>query len=326
MQQHQQEQQDVHHKHQHHHQHHQQQVRQLQACVPGFDTSAYSTAQLAVPASDGCLVPLSLAWNSQQLQQPALKYLQQISYLQPGSTQPQQPQQQQQAAPMLLTCYGSYGIKEPVGFSPELLQLLDAGWVVGVAHVRGGGCLGRAWADAGRGLGKPHSIQDLKDVAAYVQQVGSCDHIAVALGAEYHWEQGIILMIVSRPGDSQCGFGEVLLYVSGGKCSQLVLVPHAASVSQLCLWLLPCQCPQVGLCAPGQLCLSGSSAGGWLAAAAALQAPHLFRSLVLTVPCLDPLGLMLSQQQGQVELGDAVGDAQVRCGMMQVTFFTCSKH
>lgn len=68
---------------------------------------------------------------------------------------------------------------------------------------------------------------------------------------------------------------------------------------------------QVGLCTPSQLCLSGSSAGGWLAAAAALQAPHLFRSLVLTVPCLDPLGLMLSQQQGQVELGDAVRDAQV---------------
>lgn len=78
------------------------------------------------------------------------------------------------------------------------------------------------------------------------------------------------------------------------------------------LWPLLCpSCLQVGLCAAGQLCLSGASAGGWLAAAAALQAPHLLRSLVLTVPCLDPLGLMLSQQQGQVELGDAVGDAQV---------------
>lgn len=68
----------------------------------------------------------------------------------------------------------------------------------------------------------------------------------------------------------------------------------------------------MGLCAPGRLCVAGSSAGGWLAASAALQQPQLFCSLVLTVPCLDPLGLMLQQQQGQIELGDARRDAQVR--------------
>jgi oligopeptidase B len=166
----------------------QQQLCQLQACVPGFDSCVYSTAQLAVPASDGCLVPLSLAWNSQQLQQPVLEFRKQFREHSQGSTQPQQQQQQQpppplqqqqEAAPMLLTCYGSYGIKEAVGFSPELLQLLDAGWVVGVAHVRGGSWLGRAWADAGRGLGKPRSIQDLQDVAAFVQQVGPLHSVEV---------------------------------------------------------------------------------------------------------------------------------------------------
>lgn len=66
-----------------------------------------------------------------------------------------------------------------------------------------------------------------------------------------------------------------------------------------------------GLCAPRALCVSGASAGGWLAASAALQAPHLFRSLVLTVPCLDPLGLMLQQRQGRIELGDAANSPQV---------------
>jgi alpha-beta hydrolase superfamily lysophospholipase len=93
---------------------------------------------------------------------------------------------------------------------------------------------------------------------------------------------------------------------------------HTAPASQSYLWLPLCPYLQVGLCAPGQLCLSGASAGGWLAAAAALQAPHLLKSLVLTVPCLDPLGLMLSQQQGQIELGDAVEDARVG--------YVCSGH
>jgi len=46
-------------------------------------------------------------------------------------------------------------------------------------------------------------------------------------------------------------------------------------------------------------------------ASAALQQPQLFGALLLTVPCMDPLGLMLTQQQGRVELGDARGDAQV---------------
>jgi oligopeptidase B len=74
---------------------------------------------------------------------------------------------------MLLTCYGSYGNRESVGFNPELLQLLNAGWVVAVAHVRGGGWLGRAWAEAGRALNKPCSVQDVLDVAAFVQEVSS---------------------------------------------------------------------------------------------------------------------------------------------------------
>jgi oligopeptidase B len=72
---------------------------------------------------------------------------------------------------MLLSCYGSYGIREAVAFNPELLQLLDGGWLLAVAHVRGGGWLGRAWAEAGRGMGKAASVGDLMAVAAFVKQV-----------------------------------------------------------------------------------------------------------------------------------------------------------
>ena len=45
--------------------------------------------------------------------------------------------------PALLTVYGAYGISLETGFEPERLVLLDRGWVVALAHVRGGGELGR---------------------------------------------------------------------------------------------------------------------------------------------------------------------------------------
>lgn len=68
------------------------------------------------------------------------------------------------------------------------------------------------------------------------------------------------------------------------------------------------------MAAPGGVCLRAASAGGWLAASALLQAGpgRLFGASALTVPCLDPLGLLLDEQQGLLELGDAIGDAQVR--------------
>lgn len=90
-------------------------------------------------------------------------------------------------------------------------------------------------------------------------------------------------------------------------------LPQLPSSSLSCSGLHIVCAFQVGLCAPESLCLSGSSAGGWLAASGALQSPQLFRALVLTVPCLDPLGLMLNKRQGRIELGDAVDDPQVWC-------------
>lgn len=45
--------------------------------------------------------------------------------------------------PALVSVYGAYGECLDTGFEPERLSLLDRGWVVALAHVRGGGELGR---------------------------------------------------------------------------------------------------------------------------------------------------------------------------------------
>jgi protease II len=73
--------------------------------------------------------------------------------------------------PCLLHSYGFYGLTEDLSFDPVNLQLLQAGWVVGVAHLRGGGWGGRGWAAAGAGVHKGRALEDLQAAAAYLLQV-----------------------------------------------------------------------------------------------------------------------------------------------------------
>ena len=53
-------------------------------------------------------------------------------------------------APCFLQGYGSYGYPFPVSFSSGRLSLLERGFVIAIAHIRGGGELGKPWHDAGK--------------------------------------------------------------------------------------------------------------------------------------------------------------------------------
>ncbi|QGF24788.1 S9 family peptidase [Raineyella fluvialis] len=64
------------------------------------------------------------------------------------------------SAPAVLYGYGAYEISIDPEFSISRLSLLDRGFVVALAHVRGGGELGRAWYDDGRLLNKRHTFTD----------------------------------------------------------------------------------------------------------------------------------------------------------------------
>jgi oligopeptidase B len=82
--------------------------------------------------------------------------------------------------PALVYGYGSYEISMDPGFSIARLSLLDRGVVFVVAHVRGGGELGRHWYDDGKKLAKKNSFTDYIAVTEHVVAAGWADPKRVA--------------------------------------------------------------------------------------------------------------------------------------------------
>ena len=70
----------------------------------------------------------------------------------PHLARPPRRQPRDGTSPLLLAGYGAYGISLPVMFSSSRLSLLDRGVVFAIAHIRGGGELGKRWHDDGRML------------------------------------------------------------------------------------------------------------------------------------------------------------------------------
>jgi len=109
-------------------------VRKQQPVLGGYDPAQYVSERLRAIASDGTRVPLSIVHRRDTPRD--------------GS------------APLLLYGYGSYGISVPINFSSNRLSLLDRGVIYAVAHVRGGGALGKPWHDAGRMRKKHNTFTD----------------------------------------------------------------------------------------------------------------------------------------------------------------------
>jgi oligopeptidase B len=74
--------------------------------------------------------------------------------------------------PTVLYAHGAYGVPLDPVYMPFRLSLLDRGVAFAVAHVRGGGDLGPAWHEAGRGLRKPAAVADYLATARYLADHG----------------------------------------------------------------------------------------------------------------------------------------------------------
>ncbi|MFO7977998.1 MAG: S9 family peptidase [Bacteroidales bacterium] len=107
-----------------------------------FDPANYQTERLMATARDGELVPLTLVY--------------------------QKGIQKDGNNPLLLYGYGSYGNSAVPRFNPNLLSLLDRGFVYAIAHVRGGQDLGRQWYEEGKLLKKKNTFNDFIDCALFL--------------------------------------------------------------------------------------------------------------------------------------------------------------
>ena len=133
-------------------------VRKQQQVLGGYDESQYVTGRLWVEASDHVQVPVSVV---------ARRDL--VDVRDDGSLEPKAP------APFLLYGYGSYEISIDPTFSSLRLSLLDRGVIFAIAHIRGGGEMGRSWYEMGRLAQKPTTFSDFVAVAQLPRRRGLDD-------------------------------------------------------------------------------------------------------------------------------------------------------
>lgn len=116
----------------------------------GYEPERYETRRIWAQAADGTQVPVSLVW-AKQLRRAG-------------------PQ------PLLLQGYGSYGNSSDPRFSLPGLSLLDRGVIIAVAHVRGGGDLGRRWYLDGKLAKKMNTFTDFIAASEALVAQGFTEH------------------------------------------------------------------------------------------------------------------------------------------------------
>jgi len=75
--------------------------------------------------------------------------------------------------PLYLTGYGSYGYPYDISFNSNLFSMVDRGVVCAVAHIRGGGEMGKAWHDDGRMMHKKKHVHRFIASAEYEMAFGT---------------------------------------------------------------------------------------------------------------------------------------------------------
>ena len=130
-------------------------VLKQQRVLGGYDPTNYVTGRLWVLASDGVRIPVSVVARHDLLVRRA-----------DGDLAPVGP------TPLVLYGYGSYEISIDPTFSSLRLSLLDRGVIFAIAHVRGGGEMGRSWYDMGKLAQKPTTFSDFVTVAQHLVDHG----------------------------------------------------------------------------------------------------------------------------------------------------------
>ena len=109
-------------------------VRKRKPVLGGYNPDNYNVERAFAPAEDGTLVPMTLLYKK-------------------GMTMNGE-------NPCLLYGYGSYGASNDPRFDMNIFSLVDRGFVFALAHIRGGGEMGRPWYENGKFLHKKNTFTD----------------------------------------------------------------------------------------------------------------------------------------------------------------------
>lgn len=125
----------------------------------GYDQSQYLSQRQSATAVDGTAIPISLVYKRGMVRNGA--------------------------SPMLLYGYGSYGASMDPRFSSNRLSLLDRGFIFAIAHIRGGGEMGRPWYEDGKLLNKKNTFTDFIACAEHLiaQEYTSPGRLAIQGGS-----------------------------------------------------------------------------------------------------------------------------------------------
>ncbi len=143
-------------------------VLKQQPVLGGYSPDDYEQKREWAIAGDGTRIPVSLVWKR-------------------GSGRP---------APLLLYGYGSYEASMDPAMSIARLSLLDRGVTFAIAHVRGGGELGRAWYENGKTLTKKNTFTDFVSCARHL--IGAGYTTADALVAEGGSAGGLLMGAIAN--------------------------------------------------------------------------------------------------------------------------------
>ncbi|MBJ7355962.1 S9 family peptidase [Nocardioides sp.] len=122
----------------------------------GYDPADYEEHRLWATAEDGARVPISIVARRGSRGAASDSEA-------GGGTRP---------VPVLLYGYGAYELSIDPYFSVARLSLLDRGAAFAIAHVRGGGEMGRHWYDEGKMLAKQHTFSDFVACARHLVDTG----------------------------------------------------------------------------------------------------------------------------------------------------------
>ena len=120
----------------------------------GYNRDDYVSERLWAPAPDNVRVPISLVYRRDI---------------------------RRNGSPLLLYGYGAYELSNDPMFDSARLSMLDRGFVFAIAHVRGGGELGREWYENGKLLHKRNTFEDFIACAEHLVGEGytSADRLAI---------------------------------------------------------------------------------------------------------------------------------------------------